>query len=77
MFVQRGVVSRPSYLLSGLVAQSEITTLLNRLYGSYGERLIASYKRGTKEAIATSSFAEFCLLEEEDVVGATAVPYTG
>jgi len=56
IFVQQGVVSRPSYLLSGLVAQSEITTVLNRLYGSYGERLIASYKRGTKEALATSSF---------------------
>ena len=54
IFVQR-VVSRPSYLLSGLVAQSEITTLLNWLYGSYGERLVANYQRGTKEAMATST----------------------
>jgi len=75
IFVQRGVVSRPSYLLSGLVAQSEITILLNRLYGSYGERLIANYQRGTKEALAISSFTEFCLLEE-DFVETTAAPYT-
>jgi hypothetical protein len=29
---------------SGLEAQSEITDLLDILYGSYGEQLIASYK---------------------------------
>ena len=29
---------------SGLEAQSEITDLLDILYGSYGERLIATYK---------------------------------
>ena len=29
---------------SGLEAQSEITDLLDMLYESYGERLIASYK---------------------------------
>ena len=29
---------------SGLEAQSEITDLLDMLYGSYGERLIATYK---------------------------------
>jgi hypothetical protein len=31
-------------LFSGLEAQSEITDLLDMLYGSYGERLIATYK---------------------------------
>ena len=31
-------------LFSGLEAQSEITDLLDFLYGSYGERLIATYK---------------------------------
>jgi hypothetical protein len=30
---------------SGLVTQSEIDDLLNVLYGTYGERLIVSYKR--------------------------------
>jgi hypothetical protein len=30
--------------LSGLVNQSEIDDLLDMLYGSYGERLIAGYK---------------------------------
>jgi len=29
---------------SGLEAQGEITDLLDMLYGSYGERLIATYK---------------------------------
>ena len=29
---------------SGLEAQSEITDLLDTLYGSYGELLIATYK---------------------------------
>ena len=29
---------------SGLAAQSEITDLLDILYGSYGERLLATYK---------------------------------
>jgi hypothetical protein len=29
---------------SGLEVQSEITDLLDMLYGSYGERLIAGYK---------------------------------
>jgi hypothetical protein len=33
--------------LSGLVAQSEIDELLDMLYGSYGERLIVSYKRAS------------------------------
>jgi len=32
---------------SGLEAQSEITDLLDMLYGSYGERLIAHYKRAS------------------------------
>jgi hypothetical protein len=32
-------------LFSGLVTQSEIDDLLDMLYGSYGERLIVSYKR--------------------------------
>jgi hypothetical protein len=32
---------------SGLEAQSEITDLLDMLYGSYGERLIASYKKAS------------------------------
>jgi hypothetical protein len=31
-------------LFSGLEAQSEITDLLDMLHGSYGERLIATYK---------------------------------
>ena len=31
--------------LSGLVTQSEIDDLLDMLYGSYGERLIMSYKK--------------------------------
>lgn len=32
---------------SGLVTQSEIDDLLDMLYGSYGERLIVSYKRAS------------------------------
>jgi len=32
---------------SGLVAQSEMDDLLNVLYGSYGERLIVTYKRAS------------------------------
>ena len=32
---------------SGLVAQSEMGDLLNVLYGSYGERLIVTYKRAS------------------------------
>jgi hypothetical protein len=32
---------------SGLEAQSEITDLLDMLYGSYGERLIANYKKAS------------------------------
>ena len=32
---------------SGLEAQSEITALLDMVYGSYGERLIASYKKAS------------------------------
>ena len=32
---------------SGLVAQSEMDDLLNVLYGSYGERLIVSYRRAS------------------------------
>jgi hypothetical protein len=32
---------------SGLVAQSEIDDLLDMLYGSYGERLIATYKKAS------------------------------
>ena len=31
--------------LSGLVTQSEIDDLLDVLYGSFGERLIVSYKK--------------------------------
>jgi hypothetical protein len=50
------IVSRPSYLFSGLVTQSEITTLLTRLHGSYGERLIASYETRAKEATTTWSY---------------------
>jgi hypothetical protein len=50
------IVSRPLYLFSGLIAQSEITTWLNQLYGSYGERLIASYETRAKEATTTWSY---------------------
>jgi hypothetical protein len=32
---------------SGLVAHSEIDDLLDMLYGSYGERLIVSYKKAS------------------------------
>ncbi len=32
---------------SALVTQSEIDGLLDMLYGSYGERLIVSYKRAS------------------------------
>jgi hypothetical protein len=32
---------------SGLEAQSEITDLLDMLYGSYGERLVATYKQAS------------------------------
>jgi len=32
---------------SGLATQSEIDDLLDMLYGSYGERLIVSYKRAS------------------------------
>ena len=32
---------------SGLVTQSEIDDLLDMLYGSYGERLIVSYKKAS------------------------------
>jgi hypothetical protein len=32
---------------SGLVTQSEIDDLLDMLYGSYGERLVVSYKRAS------------------------------
>ena len=32
---------------SGLVTQSEIDDLLEMLYGSYGERLLVSYKRAS------------------------------
>jgi hypothetical protein len=32
---------------SGLEAQSEITDLLDMLYSSYGERLLASYKKAS------------------------------
>jgi hypothetical protein len=31
--MRQGVLSRPSYLLSGLVTQNEITSLLDLLYG--------------------------------------------
>ena len=34
----------PVGFYSGLVAQSEMDDLLDMLYGSYGERLIVSYK---------------------------------
>ena len=34
-------------LFSGLVDQSEIDDLLDMLYGSYGERLIVSYKKAS------------------------------
>jgi hypothetical protein len=37
----------PAGFLSGLVAQSEMDDLLDMLYGSYGERLIVSYKRAS------------------------------
>lgn len=36
-----------SGFFSGLVTQSEIDDLLDMLYGSYGERLIVSYKRAS------------------------------
>jgi hypothetical protein len=32
---------------SGLVTQSEMDNLLDMLYGSYGERLIVSYRRAS------------------------------
>ncbi len=32
---------------SGLVAQSELDDLLDMLYGSYGERLMVSYKKAS------------------------------
>ena len=32
---------------SGLVTQSELDDLLDMLYGSYGERLIVSYKQAS------------------------------
>jgi len=32
---------------SGLVTQSEIDELLNMLYGSYGERLMVTYKEAS------------------------------
>jgi hypothetical protein len=32
---------------SGLVNQSEINDLLDMLYGSYGERLLVSYKKAS------------------------------
>ena len=32
---------------SGLVNQSEIDDLLDMLYGSYGERLIVTYKKAS------------------------------
>jgi hypothetical protein len=32
---------------SGLVAQSEIDDLLDMLYGSYGDRLIVTYKQAS------------------------------
>jgi hypothetical protein len=32
---------------SGLVAQSEIDDLLDVLYGSYGDRLIVTYKQAS------------------------------
>jgi hypothetical protein len=32
---------------SGLAIQSEIDDLLDMLYGSYGERLIVSYKKAS------------------------------
>jgi hypothetical protein len=32
---------------SGLAIQSEIADLLDMLYGSYGERLIVSYRRAS------------------------------
>ena len=34
-------------LFSGLVDQSEIDDSLDMLYGSYGERLIVSYKKAS------------------------------
>jgi hypothetical protein len=33
--------------LSGLVAQSEMDDLLDMLYGSYGERLMVTYKEAS------------------------------
>ena len=32
---------------SGLATQSEVDDLLDMLYGSYGERLMVSYKRAS------------------------------
>jgi hypothetical protein len=37
----------PAGLFSGLVAQSEIDDLLALLYGSYGERLMVTYKEAS------------------------------
>jgi hypothetical protein len=37
----------PAGFFSGLVTQSELDDLLDMLYGSYGERLIVSYKEAS------------------------------
>ena len=42
---ERGNTVLSAGLFSGLLAQSEIDDLLDVLYGSYGERLIVSYKQ--------------------------------
>jgi hypothetical protein len=39
-----GAARKKTTGFSGLEAQSEITNLLDMLYGSYGEGLIATYK---------------------------------
>jgi len=37
----------PAGFFSGLVAQSEMDDLLDMLYGSYGDRLIVTYKQAS------------------------------
>jgi hypothetical protein len=37
----------PAGFFSGLAAQNEIDDLLDMLYGSYGERLIVTYKKAS------------------------------
>ena len=44
---ERGNKMISAGFFSGLVAQSEIDDLLDMLYGSYGDRLIVTYKQAS------------------------------